>query len=83
MTGTFPDHFKTAVVTSVYKGKSLDAQILSSYRPVSNLNYISKLFEKLVHVQLCEYLDTNGILDKYQSGFRTNHGVESALMKVT
>ena len=45
----------------------------SNYRPISLLPFISKIFEKIVHDQINDYLAKYNILYKYQSGFRTKH----------
>ena len=40
--------YKTAVVKPLLKKPSLDQNDLKSYRPVSNLSFIFKIFEKIV-----------------------------------
>ena len=52
------------------KGLRMDP---SDYRPTSLLPLISKIFEKIVHDQMIDYLYQYNILHKYQSGFRTKH----------
>ena len=46
--GYFPDKFKTAIVTPLLKKPSLDKSVLKNYRPVSGLNFVSKLIERTV-----------------------------------
>lgn len=81
-TGSFPAAFKTAVVKPLLKKSNLDPTILNNYRPVSNLPFLSKILEKLVFIQLNDFLTNNSILEKFQSGFRTNHSTETALLKI-
>ena len=50
----------------------------SNYRPIS-LPLISKIFEKIVHDQMIDYLAQYNILYKYQSGFRTKHSTDLCL----
>ena len=45
-TGIFPHIYKTAQVKPLIKKPSLDANVLSNYRPVSNLPFVSKIIEK-------------------------------------
>ena len=53
------------------------------YRPVSILCLLSKVFEKLVHEQVNEFINVKNILPPLQSGFRKGHNTTTALIKVT
>ena len=55
---------------------------LSSYRQISNLSFLSKLLERIVSVQLTEYLLSAGLLPVHQSAYRMFHSTETALLKV-
>ena len=46
--GIVPKSWKSAQLTPVLKKTSLDHKVASSYRPISNLPFLSKLSEKLV-----------------------------------
>jgi hypothetical protein len=80
MTGIFPDKLKIAIVSPIFKGKETDPHEFSNYRPISILPTLSKLFEKVVHKQLYEYLNNNNLLNNSQYGFRPNHSTEYAAM---
>ena len=59
--GKFPDTFKIAHVTPLLKKPSLDRNELSTFRPVSGLNFVSKLIEKVVDSQIKYHMQNSGI----------------------
>ncbi len=59
-TGEFPQNFKTAVVTPIFK--SGDTDEVCNYIPISIVPVISKVLEKLVVEQLMNYLEKNHLL---------------------
>lgn len=57
--GVVPLDFKHAVVQPLIKNKSnQDTTVLSNYRPISKLSFLSKILEKVVCTQLQSFLDT-------------------------
>ena len=80
-TSQFPDSWKVARVTPIFKGG--DKTEKSNYRPISVLPVISRLFEKLVYDQLYQYMTDNDLLSPNQSGFRRLHSTLSCLLKNT
>ena len=81
-TGTVPVCLKQAVITPYIKKPNLDPSSLSSFRPISNLPFISKIMEKAVLAQLQTFLSNNSINEVFQSGFKALHSTESALLRV-
>ena len=65
--GCFPHSFKTALITPVIKKLNLDPNNLSNYRPISNLNNISKIMEKLFLSRLQPHILASSNFNPYQS----------------
>uniref|UniRef100_A0A9J7ZGW8 Reverse transcriptase domain-containing protein n=1 Tax=Cyprinus carpio carpio TaxID=630221 RepID=A0A9J7ZGW8_CYPCA len=80
--GTFPSAFKQARVSPLLKRPSLNPALLENYRPVSLLPFIAKTLERAVFNQLSMFLEQNN-LDSNQSGFKSGHSTETALLSVT
>ena len=78
--GIFPDSLKITTVKPLLKKNNLDPSVFNNYRPISNLPFLGKVLEKVVHKQLEVFLHINKIHDKFQSGFRKNHSTETALL---
>ena len=58
--GTFPDDWKYARVTSLYKQG--DCGDVNNYRPISVIPIVEKVFERIVYEQLYAYLEEHDIL---------------------
>ncbi|KAM9502270.1 uncharacterized protein ACWYII_000138 isoform 1-T1 [Salvelinus alpinus] len=80
--GYVPSVFKRARVAPLLKKPTLDPSDVNNYRPVSLLSFLSKTLERAVLGQLSCYLSQND-LDPNQSGFKTSHSTETALLCVT
>ncbi|CAK1600704.1 unnamed protein product [Parnassius mnemosyne] len=74
--GYFPDSLKLAKVTPVYKSGPKHEP--GNYRPISVLPTISKVFEKILHKRLSDYLILNKHLYEHQYGFRSKSNTLSA-----
>ena len=68
-TGYFSNQFKQGVVRPLIKKSNPDHELLSSYRPVTNLRFLSKTIERVVFEQLNFYLESNNLMTKYQSSY--------------
>ena len=78
--GIYPKKLKIPRVIPIHKkGDSTD---LCNYRPISVLNTINKIFEKILHARLIKYINDFNILYKYQFGFREGHSTELALIEI-
>ncbi len=81
-TGVFPPAFRQARITPLLKKPTLNQSLLENYRPVSLLPFIAKTLERAVFNQVSAFLTQNNLLDSNQSGFRSGHSTETALLSV-
>ena len=83
-TGVFPAILKIVKVIPIYKKNS--KLEVSNYRPNSLLSNFDKIFEKLMHSRLIEFLEGKQILYYRQFGFRkdfsTNHAILTLLKSI-
>ena len=81
--GCLPTSQKTAIITPLLKKPSLDAGHLKSFRPVSNLTFMSKVVERIVTGQLVQYLQSNGLMPRLQSAYRRHHSTAVSYTHLT
>lgn len=81
VTSVFPEAWKSALVTPLPKKSSVTQ--FQDLRPVSILPCMSKILERVVHMQLSSYMEENDILPVRQSGFRKSHSTATALLDIT
>jgi len=74
----FPSTFKQATVTPLIKGHSLAKSILSNYRPISNLNFISKILEPLFLVRFQSHVLNSSNFNQYQFAYRPSCSTKKA-----
>ena len=55
----------------------------TSYRPISLMSSIMKLFERVIEQRLRSYLEDIGFINKYQSGFRQNKSTDDHLFRLS
>src|SRR5215831_4977616 len=77
-----PADFKHALIFPTLKKDSLPKDDLSIYRPISNLNFVSKVLEWIIHNRLLSHLNSFSSLPTFQSAYRKFHSVETALLKI-
>ena len=80
--GQFPSGMKKAVIKPTLKKDNVDKDVLSNYRPVSNLSAVSKLLERIVLNQLNKHLTDNNLYSEAQSGYRPKHSCETLLVRM-
>ncbi len=57
--GIFPSNFKHSLVYLLLKKPSLDSSVLSNFRSISKLPFLSKILEKIVSTQLISFMNNN------------------------
>ena len=81
-TGIVPRDLKIAVVKPLLKKPSLDKNLLKSYRPISNLPFLSKILEKVVLHKSISHLQENNLSNQFQSAYRAGHSTEAVLLRI-
>ena len=74
------DHKRNRVITSIECGK--DKTLTASYRPISLLPILSKIFEGILADRLKLYTEAYNIIPKHQFGFRKNHSTIQQIHRV-
>jgi hypothetical protein len=77
-----PIKCKHAIVRPLLKKSSLDPIDPSSYRPISNLSFVSKIVEKVVDARLSNHTSKHNLLPVFQSSYRPFHSTETAVICV-
>lgn len=79
--GYFPDEWKIAEIILIPKpGKK--PELVQSYRPISLLPIISKVFEKLFLKRLLKIIKDNRLIPDHQFGFRSQHATIEQVHRV-
>ena len=79
--GMFTGDWKCALINPLLKKDNLDL-LFNNYRPISNLQFVSKLTERAVFNQMHDYIVMNVLYPVLQSSYRKRHSTETALLKV-
>ena len=78
--GVFPDMMKLAKVIPIFKAGS--KLLVTNYRPISLLSVFSKIFEKLVHQQLYDFLISHAVIYDSQFGFQKGRSTLHSLIEI-
>ena len=79
----FPSKFKLALISPLLKKPGLPKSELSNFRPISNLNTIGKILERLALARLFPHISIFPSFCPLQSAYRKFHSTETALLKLT
>lgn len=75
-TGIFPDCWKMAAVTPIFKNGSKN--LPDNYRPIALLSVTSKILERIVNNRLVSFLQKHNLISDRQFGFRRGRSTEDA-----
>ena len=78
--GVFPEVWKQANVVPIHKKNSKNLK--QNYRPISLLPIFGEILEKLIFDSLYQHLNTNGLLNPNQSGFRPGDSTVNQLLSI-
>ena len=79
--GVFSQKWKVAIVKPLLKKSGMEL-VSSSYRPISNLKFVSKLVESCTMDRLNEHCDYNRLIPDYQSAYRRFYSCETSVLKL-
>jgi endonuclease/exonuclease/phosphatase family metal-dependent hydrolase len=77
--GTFPDVLKISRVIPIYKSGVRDKVI--NYRPISILDFLEKVFERIISKRITNFLNKFSIICDQQFGFRKGRSTSDALLQ--
>ena len=80
--GYIPTAWKIATLRMLLKPDKLPS-LTTSYRPISLISSIMKLFEKVIEQRLRSHLENMGFLNNYQSGFRRAKSTDDNLFRLS
>ena len=73
---------KESTITPVLKKLSLDPNVHINFRPIFNLQFLSKLIEKVVLKRLTAHMTENNLHCHSQFGYKKSHSTESLLLQI-
>ena len=79
--GEFVESWKLAIVRPLLKKLGM-ALVSTSYRPISNLNFLSRVLEKCMLQQFVDYCNNQNLFPEYQSAYRSTYSCETALCRL-
>ncbi|KAK9878329.1 hypothetical protein WA026_021344 [Henosepilachna vigintioctopunctata] len=77
----FPREWKEATTILIPKPHK-DLSHPDNYRPISLLNVVGKVFEKIICRRLSDFVDHNNIIPDFQHGFRPFHSTIDPLLRL-
>ena len=73
---------KESIITPILKKLNLDTNKLNNYRPIANIEFLSKLTEKVVLSRLNEHMDRYNLHIPQQFGYKKGHSTEHVILEI-
>ena len=81
-TGNIDGLLKESVINPILKKVYLDKNNKKNYRPIVNLQFLSKMIEKVVLKRLTHHMSINNLHCPNQFGYKKHHSTESMLLQI-
>ena len=81
-TGIYIEKLKISKIIPIFKEKG-DILLTKNFRPISLLSNINKIFEKLMHKRLYDFLEKQEFIFENQFGFRKRHSTNHVIVDFT
>ena len=79
--GHIPKKWKIAQIIMIPK-KDKPPDLVTSYRPISLISFLSKCLEKIINSRLQKWLEENHLLPPTQSGFRRKKNTQDHILRL-
>ncbi|CAF0880014.1 unnamed protein product, partial [Brachionus calyciflorus] len=79
--GHVPSSWRSSTIIMIPK-KDKPKTELSSFRPISLINCISKWLEKIINTKLKNWIEKENILPETQAGFRKNRNTQDQILRL-
>ena len=76
--GYIPQILKAGLITPIHKSGPCTME--QNYRPISLTSHITKIFERIIVKKINQYLESNGLFNEGQHGFRSGRSCLSQLL---
>ena len=81
--GSIDGLLKQADIVPLLKAVGIDFTLHKNFRPVSNLQFLGKLIERVVAKRLKRHMVINNLETSNQYGYKKGHSTETILLKIT
>ncbi len=79
--GVFPNAWKFGTIVPIYKNKGSKHDV-ANYRPITLLNSIPKVFERILYNSILKHVYANNLLYVNQSGYLKGHDTQKQLLQI-